>query len=226
MLGGRELQIIAESDELTHGHIAHFRDVLPAHGDGERLFFQTFPLAVGAVGSAHIALDIPLDAIRTRLIVSSLQVVDKALPHALIGVVEGLGVVFELDRLPLAPIHQKIVDLFGELFDGRIHGKSVAAGERGEIHLRDGGGVEVPPADADGALAQRLRLVGADEVGVDELAEAEARTRRAGAPRRVEGEEAGLDLLDGDVAVGAGVARGIEGLLPLPVDDDEPVGKL
>ena len=133
--------------------------------------------------------------------------------------------VFELDRLPLAPIHQKIVDLFGELFDGRIHGKAVAAGERGEIHLRDGGGVEVPPADADGALAQRLRLVGADEVGVDELAEAEARTRRAGAPRRVEGEEAGLDLLDGDVAVGAGIARGIQRLLPLPVDDDEPVGK-
>ena len=225
MLGGRELQVIAKGDELPHREIAHFCNVLPAHGDGKRLFFQTFAAAVGAVGSAHIALDIPLDAVRARLIVSSLQVVDEALPHALIGVVEGLGVVFELDRLPLAPIHQKIVDLFGELFDGRIHRKAVAAGERGEIHLRDGRGVEIPPADADGALAQRLRLIGADEVGVDELAETEARARRAGAPRRVEGEEAGLDLLDGKVAVGAGIARGIQRLFPLPVDDDEPVGK-
>ena len=93
------------------------------------------------------------------------------------------------------------------------------------IHLRDGGTVEVPAAYLYRPLAQGLVLVRTDEVGVDYLSEAQARTFGAGAPRSVEGEQPRLYLLYGYAAVGAGVVGRIQFLLIAAVDDDQPVAK-
>ena len=66
----------------------------------------------------------------------------------------------------------------------------------------------------DRALGQRLVRVGHDQLGVDLHLGAQAGARRAGAPRRVERERPGLELLERQVVVQAGEVLGEH---PLPV---------
>ena len=97
--------------------------------------------------------------------------------------------------------------------------------DRLHIHIVRRLAFEEPAAHGDGALAQRLVLVRADERLVDDLLEAQPAAVGAGSVRRIEGEQPRLDLLYADAAVGAGIFDGKELFLAAAVDDDQPVGK-
>ena len=98
-------------------------------------------------------------------------------------------------------------------------------GERGDVHQVGGVGIEHPAARVNRALADGLGLIRADEVGIDGLFEPQPRTFGTRPPHRVEGEQTGLDLLDRNAAVGAGIAGGVQRFLPVAIDDDQPVRK-
>ena len=80
----------------------------------------------------------------------------------------------------------------------------------------------------DERLGERHRRIGDEQVGVDLLLGAEARAARTGAVRRVEGEDARLELRQRDAVLGAGEALGEGQLLLLveQVDDDEALGEV
>ena len=93
--------------------------------------------------------------------------------------------------------------------------------------------LEIGAPHADGALGQGQFLVGDHQLGVDLVAEAQARAVGARAVGGVEGEGAGLDLVQGQgVVVGAGALlgeaaapRGVRLVEVHAVDDDEAVGQ-
>ena len=137
---------------------------------------------------------------------------------------EGTGIVFELDLFGRT-VHQNIERLFGQVLDGHVERKAEMLCDCRNVHEIGRIGIEHPPARLNRPLAQRLALVGADEVGVHRLAEAEPRTGGASPPRGVEGEQTGFDFLDGNAAIGAGVTRRIE-CFPVPfVNGHKSVGE-
>ena len=211
---------------VPHGQIADLGDVLSPHRDGERLLFQALSVTVGAVGRAHIPLDVPLDAHRARLIVPPLQVVDKALPRALVVGMEGARAVFQVDLLAAVAVHEKVEYLLGQVFDGDVHGKPVPAGSAPRYICVTAEESRFQPlmrmAPSRSVLVRSGQMRSASTVCLNPSPEQVG----AGAPRRVEGEQPRLDLLDGDVAVGTGIAGGIERLLAAAVDDDQPVRKV
>ncbi len=66
----------------------------------------------------------------------------------------------------------------------------------------------------DGAARQCQPFIGDDECGVEKGLDAETVACGTGAVRRVEAEQPGLDLLDGESRDGAGKARGEHGAVP------------
>ena len=102
----------------------------------------------------------------------------------------------------------------------------IVFGERRKIHLGHLARVEIPPGNGHRPLAQGLVPVRHHQFFVQFHAEAQPRTVRAGAEGIVEGKEPRLDLLNADIAHGAGVFCGIELLFPLAGYDDQSFRQL
>ena len=100
------------------------------------------------------------------------------------------------------------MDLLGQLLPRRFEAEIELAGEGAEdLHVIRAGRVGARPGH-DRALLDAEILVGDDQVRIEELLLAEPVAARAGALRRVEAEQARLDLRDGEAADRAGELLG------------------
>ena len=186
VFGFRQNEIIHKIVEIVHRHFAQIPNIFPADIDGQRFLFQALSAAGGAGRRAHISFDIVFHAVRGSLGIAALQIDDKAFPRRFITPAERTGMIVQIDLFPAVAVHQHIVNPRGQVFDGHVHGEAVMLRQGGEIHLRLRGGVEIPARNANRALAERLGLIGADEVGIYRLAEAEPETFGACAVGRIE----------------------------------------
>ena len=114
--------------------------------------------------------------------------------------------------------------LLGEVLPGQLEVDLVAVGDRLDDRLVEARVAERPGHER--ALADRERRVGHEQVGVDLLLRAEAGAARAGAVRRVEAEDARLELRQADAVLGAGEVLAEGELVAVEhVDDDQAVGE-
>jgi hypothetical protein len=122
--------------------------------------------------------------------------------------------------------------LVGKLVPRRIEAEAEMAREAAQhLHIVGARRVGLGPGH-DRALLDRQILVGNDELGIEIELLAKAVAGGAGPLRRVEGEEAGLDLLDGEARDGAGeflgeddAVGGDRGALQRPLPSGERVGR-
>ena len=108
------------------------------------------------------------------------------------------------DGLAAGAVEDDVSGFLGQVLPRHVELESVGARERAQhLHVIGAGRVGLGPGD-DRALADRERVVGDDEVLVEHQFLAEAVARRASALRRVEREQARLDLGDGEAGDRAG----------------------
>ena len=112
-----------------------------------------------------------------------------------------LGLVDELDLLAARAAQQHLARRLGQLLEGGIDVEAVVA--RHALEQREGVGIAPVPA-LDRAARQAERGKGDHPVGVEHRRHAEAAAGRAGADRRVEREQARLELRERVVAERAG----------------------
>ena len=142
----------------------------------------------GALGLEHAAVEIADHAVERLLDLVALAAVDEA----------------QGDRAALGAVEDDVVDLLGQVLPRRLEAEAELAGEAAEhLHVIRAGRVGARPGD-DRALLDRERLVGDDQLGIEQLLLAEPVAARAGALRRVEAEQARLDLGDGEAGDRAG----------------------
>ncbi len=152
----------------------------------------TAPRASRRFGREHAAVEVADDAFERLLHLVGLAAVDEA----------------EGDRAALGAVEDDVLRLLRQLAPRRFEVEIVGAGERAQhLHVIGRGRVGLGPGH-DRALLDRQRVVGDDEVLVEHQLLAEAVAGRAGALRRVEAEQARLDLGDGEAADGAGELLG------------------
>jgi hypothetical protein len=136
----------------------------------------------GALGLRHSAVEVADDTLERLFHFVAALAVDEA----------------EGDGSPARAAKDHVASFLGELRPGRFEVEVVGARKAGEdLHVVRGRRIGLGPRD-DGALLEGERVIGDDEVLVKHQLLAEAVARGAGALRRVEGEEPGLDLGDGE----------------------------
>ncbi len=173
----------------------------------------------------HVALDPLAIGIGVGLFVAALELVEDALEAHLVGAAaaEAVGVG---DLVAFAPgaVEEDLALGLLQLRPGLVDVDAVLLGDRGDQPPPVGGDAAVPRLQ--GALGQREGRVGDDQLGVDDLLEAEPVAAIAGAVGRVEGEDPRLQLRDRGAAVEAGELLGEEeGLAVDDLDFDQARGE-
>ena len=211
-----EREAVDEFQRLDDGQIREIRDAHAADRHGQRRLLQTSAVAGGAVHLGHALLDIGAHGGALRLLVAALEVIDDALELALDDAVALVALVAQLKRLALRAVEDGVHGLLRQVPERIGQLEMIALGQRLEIHAGDRVPADVVPAGGDDAAVHDREIgVGHDELRIDQKLHAEPRTGRAGAVRVVEGEQARLQLLDGDAAVLAGVVlRKAQQLVP------------
>ena len=179
-----------------------------------------------AGAEAHVLLD-PLALLaRVGLAVAALEARDDALEGEHVGALAAHPVpVLDVDLVAVRAEEEEALPLLVEVLPRRLEVDLVAVGDR-----LDDGLVEARVAERPGderALADRERRVGHQQVGVDLLLGPESGAARAGAVRRVEGEDARLELREPHAVLRAGEVLRERGRLAVEhVDHDEAIGEL
>ena len=156
-----------------------------AHLHRETLGAEPPPLADGAARLAHVGEEALLHALALGLGRAALEVGEDALPLEA-----------EADAVGVAAAHEAVARPFGELAVRRVEVDLRARREEPELpRVPDVHPPAVPPPRVD-RLAERLRPVGDDERLVELVHRAEAGARGARALRRVEAEDARLELVE------------------------------
>ena len=197
--------------------VAELGDADPADLDREALRPQARAFAVRAGLLGHVALDPLAVGLRVGLFVAALEVVDDPLEADFVGAAaaEAVGVA-DLVALRAGAVEEDLFVEFLQLRPGLVEVDLISLGDRGDQPLPVGGDAAIP--GLQGALAERERRVGHDQLGIDHPLEAEPVTALAGAVRRVEGEDPRLQLGDRGAAIEAGELLGEEQRLGLAVD--------
>ena len=208
LLLGEGLRQLGEPDvRRLDRHVGDFADVLAADLHGQRLRLQAIAAAGFARMRALVALQLLAHPIGIRLAPAPLDVADDAFER-LDGLVVARAVeVDERHLLLVGAVEQGELHVLGQLVPRRLHRHLEVLGERLQRLLVVGrGGAGLGPR-VDGAFGEGEVGVGHDELGLELQLGAEAVAGRAGAGRRVEREQARLDLVDGEAGDGAGEAR-------------------
>ena len=226
-LGVAERQAFQERERLAHAHQGELVDVALADGDGEARGLEPCPVALRARPVRHVLLDLLADLLRLGLHEAPLEVLDDAGEARVVVAHAPLVVaVAERDALLAGAVEEQVPVLLGHVVPRHAGVDAERLGDALE-HLLEPAerelavGKEGPLVDADGAVRY-------DQVGVDLLREPEAVAGGAGAVRRVEAEDARLDLGQRDATVDAGelLAEGERALVvPGEFDVDEAVGE-
>ncbi len=201
---------------------------LAADGDREHLRLEPRALADRARPEAHVLLD-PLALVRgVGLAVAPLEVRDDPLEaRELMAAAPAHAIrVLDVDPLVARAEKEEVLLLLGEVGPRLRRVDLVAVG-----HGLDDGFVPARHAAYrprhERAVVDRQRRIGNDEVRVDLLLRAEAGAARARAVRRVEGEDARLQLGQRDAVVRAREVLGEDELVPGvdQIDRHETVGE-
>ena len=205
---GRELGEHAREPRARagDGQVAGLGDVGAGDADGERLGLEARSVADGAGLLGLVAGQLLAHPGAIGLLEAALQVAQYALERLVDRVAPDAVLVAELDRLLVGAVQDRVADPLRQVVPGRTSGDLVVPGEalqRLVVVGRLGAG-----PGRDGAVSEAGPLVGDDKVGIEEALDAESVAGRAGAVGRVEAEQARLDLLDGEAALGTGKARG------------------
>ena len=198
---------VGHGDRLEKGegfgdaHQRELVDVAPADRDGEARGLEPRAVAHGARTLGHVLFDLLADEIGFGLGVAALEVGEDAVELRLVVPPATLVVaVAHLDAIGRA-LEEQVALLLGQVLPGRV-GIDVVALDHGLEGVVHPAGRKAERQQ--GSLADRQRMVGHHQIGVDLLRGAEAVAGRTGAVRVVEREDAGLDLGHGDSAVQAG----------------------
>ena len=208
-----QLQLVKKVEHRGNRKPAKLTDIEPADQHRQAFLFQTVAVALGAVDRVHPGGDLLPHPVGGGFAEAALQVVCNALKLGVVGGLDIVGVPHHLDLLALAAVEQDVHNFLGQVLDGGVQRKVVVVGQAVVVHARQAALDIIPAAGADGALADRLILVRDNQVGVDAHEGAEAGALFTGTKRVVEGEHPGIELLDADVVLRAGVVLGEHHLL-------------
>ena len=211
----RQLQRVEELDRPRDGHLRELVDVPLADGDREHLGLEPRAAAFRAGPEAHVLLD-PLPLLRrVRLAVAPLEVLDDPLEGEHVRAPPSHPVaVPDVDALAVRAVQEEILLLGGELLPRLVEVDLPLVGDPLDDRLVEARAARRPGDER--ALGDRERRIGDEQVGVDLLLRTEARAARAGAVRRVEREDARLELRQADAVLGAGELLGERQLLARP----------
>ena len=206
----RQLEPVEEVERARDRHLRQLVDRPAADRDREHLGLEARALAGRARPEAHVLLD-PLALLaRVGLPVAPLEARDDAPRRRACTTAcapSGCGTGRRPCRRPCragtgpaAPRSARSTACRGV--------DLVAVGDRLDHRLVERRAAHRPRHER--ALVDRERRVGDEQVGVDLLLRAEPGAARAGAVRRVEGEDARLELRQADAVLGAGEALRVE----------------
>ena len=202
LVAGVELQLAQEVRAVADRHRGDLGDRLLHDRDREDDRLQPCALAGGAGHLAHVALEALTAGVALGLAVPPLHEGDGAFEgrrvHALAPVPVAVA---DLD-LRLVAVQQGLPRALRQSGEGDVGPESQRVREGADQAAEVVLGVAVRPG-VDGALVEGLVLVRDDQLGVDLHARTDAGALGAGAEGRVEGEGAGLQLLEGQVVVRA-----------------------
>ena len=214
LLGLRELEAVEELDRPRDRHLRELVDVAAADGDGEHLGLETSALADRARPEAHVLLDALALAGRVGLLVAALEARDDALEREHVRASPSHAVsVCDVHLVAARAVEEEVLLLLGELAPRLVDVDLVAVCDRLDNRLVVRGVADRPGHER--ALGDRELRIGHEEVGVDLLLGAEPGAAGAGAVRRVEAEDARLQLGKADTVLGAGETLGERELLPV-----------
>lgn len=202
LVPGLELQLAEEVGAVADRHRGDLGDG-PAHDrdrEDDRLEPGAFTGRAGHL--AHVALEALAARVALSLAVPPLDEVDRALEGGHVDALAAVPVaVADLD-LRLVAVQQGLAGALRQSRERDVRAEAEGVCEGVDLAVEVVLGVSVRPG-VDRALVERLVRVGDDQLGVDLHARADAGALGAGAEGRVEGEGAGLELLEGQVVVRA-----------------------
>ena len=225
LLGLGQLELVEELERARHGHPRELVDRLAADRDREHLGLEPRAVAGRARPDRHVLLD-PLARLRgLGLAVAALQARDDPFERERVRPAPAHPVaVLDVELVAVRAEEEQVLLLLAELVPRQVHVDLVALGDRLDHRLVEAGAADRPRHER--AVVERDRAVGDEQVGVDLLLRAETRAARARAVRRVEREDARLELRERDAVVGARELLREEHRLPVDdVDRDEPVAE-
>ena len=207
-LARAELQPRQELGGLRDRHRRDLGDVASAHGDRQRRRLEPGPLAGRAGHLTHVAGEPLAGGVGLGLGVAPFDVVDHTLELGAVAAGAAVPVAVR-DPYRAGQSGQQQLAVCGRQVPPRDRGgEPTLLGQRGDHPGEVVGHMGRRPG-RDRPVVQAQRVVGHDQLLVDLHPGADARALRARAPRSVEGELSGLELLHRDVVlVGAGQLLG------------------
>ncbi len=208
---------------MLHRHLRELVDRALADGHCEHLGLQARALAHRAGPQRHVLLDALALRRGVRLAIAPLERLDDAVECERVLAPPAHPVaVLDVDLLALGAVEEVVLLLLRELLPRDRRVDLVAVGDCLDHRLVEAGRAAERPRD-ERAVVERERRIRDDEIRVDLLLRAESGAARAGAVRRVEREDARLQLRERDAVVGAGeVLREEQRFAVDDVDSDEP----
>ncbi len=188
-----EVDVVEEVRGLRDRQRAHLGDRLAADRHRQRLGLEACAVARRAWHLAHVALVALTAPLRLRLRVATLDERDDALEARRIGALTPETVAVGDVNLVVLALEQHRLRLGRQVAPRGVEVEPALLAERAHDADEIVGGTAALRPRQDRALAQRLVLVGDDEVGVDTQLGAETGAGRAGTERAVERERTRLD---------------------------------
>ena len=225
LLGGRQAELVQEGECGGHGEAGELENRAVPDRDGEHRGLEPGAVALGARPKAHVLLD-PLPLLgRIGLAITALEIPQDALErHRVLALAAHPVLVLDEDPVAVRAVEEPALLLLGELAPREIGVDLVAVGDRLDHALVEARAPDRPRDE--GTVGDRDRGVGHEHVRIDLELRAEARTARAGAVRRVEREDARLELGQRHAVLRAGEVLRVEEALALDdVDADETFGE-
>ena len=197
-----EVEPLEEGEAVAARHGADLVDVLVADRHGEKLGLEPRPVAGRAGHLADVLLEVRLHGLRRRLLVLVKEdLADARVRREPVRVAAVARDVVDADLRGAEAVEKDVLRLLGQVRPGGLVRDADVFADGGE-DLRVV--VRVPEEAAEDAFGDREGRVLDEGGGVDDLAEAEAVAVGAGAVGGVEGEVAGLEVVDGVAVLGAG----------------------
>ena len=210
LLGGqRLLEPEAPMPGGADRHLRHLSDMQRIDLDGQGFRLEAIAVAGRAGRRRLVASELLADPVGIGFLPAPLHVGHHALEGAPGGVAAPAVVVGERHPLLAGAVKKHVAGLLGQVAERHRRAEAVVLREAGEGLGVEAGGRVGPRRDR--AAVERAAGIGHHEVGIDVEPGAEPVAGGAGAEGVVEGEQPGLDLLDGEARHRAGEARGKQG---------------
>ena len=188
-------------------HLGDLADMQSGDLHRQRLRLQPIALAGVAKLLRLVARQLLGDPGQLRLAPAPLDIVDHALERLGGGVMPHAVVIGEGDLVLAGAVEHDFAEILRQRLPRLGHGLAIGAGEQLERLRVIGRARAGARPGRDGAARKAQVFVGHHEVGLEEQLGAEPVAFGARAIRIVEGEQPGLDLLDGEAGFGAGEFR-------------------